>query len=258
MRSGYPSRSSVYAVSLLTIFFSLQVISQTKPSPQPDTNQAATTTTQPNRRAANNSGTNASNTPQAVEKPQIPSIEPKESFSQLTLFLFASGLALFVALLGWSDQIRGIDKDTKELESRFLEDTGINKRDFLNIVKPQSSDQQLEALAQVGARLKTRAGVDLLRTFKRWNSEWSRLENLSAWKYNLTVTLTVALFVAGVVSLFTNPSKTIRLYVFTFRTEILVLMLPMSLIAGLLGIIIYSARREKVLRSLLASIADMV
>src|SRR5579872_466092 len=33
--------------------------------------------------------------------------EPRESFSEFTLFLFASALALFVALLGWSDQIRG-------------------------------------------------------------------------------------------------------------------------------------------------------
>src|SRR4051812_11775225 len=44
--------------------------------------------------------TNQTNAPSV----NSPSTEPKESFSQLTLFLFASGLALFIALLGWSDQ----------------------------------------------------------------------------------------------------------------------------------------------------------
>jgi len=186
------------------------------------------------------------------------SCEPRDSFSQLTLFLFASGLALFAALLGWSDQIRGIYKDTRELERRFLEDTGIEKRDFLCIVKPQSPEKQLEAVTQISGKIKSRSTVDLLRTFNKWNDEWSRLEKLSVWKYNLTVTLTVTLFIAGIASLFTSPSQSMRLHFITFRSEMLILLLPMSLISWLLGIIIDSARREKALRRLLNSIADMV
>ena len=136
-----------------------------------------------------------------------PSLEPKESFSQLALFLFASGLAVFVALLGWSDQIRGIDKETRELENRFLEKTGIEKRDFLRVVKPESADQQLEALTEIvnAGRLKTKAAVDFLRAFTKRTerSPWSQIERLSVWKYNLTIALTIALFVSGIVSLFT-------------------------------------------------------
>ncbi len=195
---------------------------------------------------------------QATAPTSSTSNEPRQSFSELTLFLFASGLAILVALLGWSDQIRGIDTDTKDLERRFLEDTGINKQDFLCIVKPRSPDEQLAALTQVAEKLETGDMVVLLRTFKEWNVEWSQLERLSVWKYDLMVALTLVLFIAGIASLFSRPSQSIQLYFMTMRSEMLILLLPMAIIGLLLAIIIYSARREKRLRALLSSIADMV
>jgi hypothetical protein len=186
--------------------------------------------------------------------------DPRESFSELTLFLFASALALFVALLGWSDQIRGIDKDTKELEARFLEETGIAKRDFLCVVKPTLQGEQLLALTKLmkSGGMQSHVKVDLLSAFRAWNKEWSRLERISVWKYNLTVALTLALFVAGTISLFTHPNDQVRLHFFSARAEMLVLTLPMSLIVVLLGIIIYGSRRENALRALLDSMADKV
>lgn len=183
----------------------------------------------------------------------------QESFSQLTLFLFGSGLALFIALLGWSDQIRGIDKDTKELEERFLEKTEIDKRDFINIVKPRSADERLVALTQVltGGQIDTKDSAELLRTFTTWNREWSQIERLATWKYNLTIALTVSLFGAGIASLFTAPSQQIR-FVIMVRVEMIVLALPMTLIGLLIVIIICVARQEKALRSLLNSMSDRV
>ena len=184
----------------------------------------------------------------------------KESFSELTLFFFASGLALFVALLGWSDAIRGIDKDTKDLERQFLEDTGINKRDFLSIVKTHDPDKQLDALTSLmtSGKLRTEASVQLIGTFKKWNAEWSGLESLATWKYSLTVTLTVVLFAAGIATLFTTPREMVHLHAVDVRAELLVLMLPMLLVFVLLGMIMAGARKERSLRALLNSIAEMV
>ena len=183
-----------------------------------------------------------------------------ETFSALTLFLFASALALFIALLGWSDQIRGIDKDTQELEKRFLEETGVDKRDFLCVIKPQPPGEQLAALAKLmrSNKLHSHDEVDLLSAFKAWKKDWTQLETLSTWKYNLTVALTLMLFLAGIISLFTHPSQQVPLHFFKVRTEMLVLTLPMSLVAVLLGTIIYGARLERALRTLLESIADKV
>jgi len=186
--------------------------------------------------------------------------EPRESFSGLTLFLFASALGLFVALLGWSDQIRGINKDTKELEARFLAETGIEKRDFLCVVKPKLPGEQLAALAKLmnSGSIQSHVKVDLLSAFKAWNKEWSQLERLSVRKYNLAVALTMAFFLAGIISLFTHPGGQVRLHFFSVRSEMLVLTLPMVFVVVLLGIIIYGSRRENALRALLDSIADKV
>jgi hypothetical protein len=178
----------------------------------------------------------------------------------LTLFLFGSGFALFIALLGWSDQIRGIDKDTREMERLFMEDTGIHKRQFHCIVKPESPDQQLEVLTELvnAGKIKTADTVRLLRTFTDWKSEWSKIEKLSVWRYDLTILLTFALFVSGTTSLFTTPTGVKHLFVFAVRTEMLVLMLPMGLVLLLFAVILLSARREKQLRKLLNSMSEMV
>ncbi len=193
----------------------------------------------------------------------LATIAPQEtvkSFSELTFFLFASALALFVALLGWSDQIRGIDKDTKELETRFLKETGIEKRDFLCIVKPKIAGQQLSVLTRLlsSGKIQSHVKADLLTAFKGWYKQWSRLEELSAWKYNLTVTLTITLFVAGGISLFTRPDDYIRVYYLSVRSEMLVLIIPMLFVLALLIIIIYGSRLENSLRAILDSIADEV
>ena len=51
----------------------------------------------------------------------------------------------------------------KGIGEPFLEKTGIEKRDLLRVVGPESADQQLEALTEIvnAGRLKTKAAVDL-------------------------------------------------------------------------------------------------
>jgi hypothetical protein len=192
--------------------------------------------------------------------PSLPSTEPKESLSQLTLFLFGGGLAIFIALLAWSDQIRGIDKDTKELEQRFLEHTGIEKRHFLRIVKPESPDDRGLALTEVltAGRIKSRDSAEVLRIFTTWNREWSRIVCLSAWKYYLTITLALVFFLAGIGSLFTDPTRQVPLIFITARVEMVILVIPAIVVASLLVILVCIAVRENALRSLLNSVSDMV
>ena len=192
-----------------------------------------------------------------------PSLEPKESFS-------STGTIPIRQRPGSIRRATGLErpdtwdraKETRELENRFLEKTGIEKRDFLRVVKPESADQQLEALTEIvnAGRLKTKAAVDLLRAFTKRTerSPWSQIERLSVWKYNLTIALTIALFVSGIVSLFTTPTQKLHLHIASVRVEMVVLILPMTFIGLLLIIIVCSTAQEKTLRSLLNSMADKV
>jgi hypothetical protein len=185
---------------------------------------------------------------------------PRETFSQLTLFLFGSGLALFVALLGWSDQIRGINQDTRDLEIRFLETTRIDKTDFLSVVKPSSPEERLAALTQimVSGKAKTVANVEVLGIFTQWHKEWTKLEALFAWKYRLALTLTWTLLAAGIISLRTNPESSVSLFFFRIRADLLILAVPILLIAAILVIIAIADHRQSQFLRLLASLAERV
>src|SRR5882762_4848259 len=122
------------------------------------------------------------------ESPQTTGTET-HSFSEFTLFLFGSGVALFVALLGWSDQIRGFDKDTRELEKDFLTTTELDKQQFLSVIKAATSLDKLASLTAVmrSEKLKSADSVILLDIFKQWHEDWTHLQHVSNHKYNLTV-----------------------------------------------------------------------
>jgi hypothetical protein len=184
--------------------------------------------------------------------------EPKETFSQLTLFLFGSGLALFVALLGWSEQIRGMSHDTRDLERQFLEITRIKKKDFLSIVKPTSHEERLAALTQalVSGKPKTVEQVEVLGIFTKWHRKWTGLEALYAWKYRLTLVLTWTLFAAGVASLHTSPEATVSLPFIHARLEVLILAVPMVLILAVLVIIVAANLREGYFSQLLNELGE--
>jgi hypothetical protein len=185
---------------------------------------------------------------------------PRETFSQLTLFLFGSGLALFVALLGWSDQIRGINSDTKNLATTFVEKTKISRKHFLSAVKPASPDEQLIALTalMVSKKLTTVPNVELLSKFKQWNEQWGKLESLSSRKYDLTMALTMSLFLAGVASLFTNASSRFHIRNLSARVEVLLLIVPLLIVAALICILILASRQERLFKELLNEIEDKV
>ena len=182
------------------------------------------------------------------------------SFSELTLFLFGSGVALFVGLLAWSDQIKGMDKDTNALEGTFLTVTKLEKRQFMSVVKASTPQEELKALTAVWRTnlLVTPNYVVLLDIFKTWHEDWNHLQHVSSYKYNLTIALTISFFLSGILSLHSNPNRCIAFFSFLVREELLILMCPVLIMAVLMGMMIYSAIKEKDLRDLLIQISDMV
>jgi hypothetical protein len=185
---------------------------------------------------------------------------PPESLSQLSLFLFGSGIAFFIALLAWSDQIRTINKDVRDLEDRFLEKTGFEKSTFMRIVKPKNPDDRGFAIFQVrnSSIAKSRSAPEALRIFTKWNKEWSSIELLTSAKYYLTILLTLVLFGSGTASLFTSPSTKTSVFSVEFPVERLLLLLPAILGAILIGVIVCIAARERTLRRIVDSVSEIV
>lgn len=122
--------------------------------------------------------------------------------SDTTVFLFGSGFAIFIALLGWSEQIRGLRRETYQLQSEFLKTHGLRKADLLRAIRAQTADEQLRAFTAIMLTNKLSASaVQLLPVLRRWDTQNTRLERLQTWKYWLTVALAFVFFAAGVSSL---------------------------------------------------------
>jgi hypothetical protein len=183
-----------------------------------------------------------------------------DSFSEFTLFLFGSGLALFVALLGWSDQIRGMTNDSRDLERQFLQATGLEKKQFKDVINAKGPNEALKALTVVmrTGKLKNANSVQLLTVFKDWNRDWNHLEQITNQKYNLTIALTISFFLSGIATLYMNPKAGLAIGNFICSDELMILLCPFVLMAILIGMIIYIAARERALRKLLILISDMV
>ena len=126
-------------------------------------------------------------------------------------------------------------------------------------MKSGSPEKQLIALTQAinDGKITSKVSVEVLQSFDEYMSKLRPLERLSDRKYKMTIALTVALFVSGTASLFTNPTQHIQI-LFSVKIEMIVLIVPMILIGVLLIMTIRSAGQEKVLRSLLSSMSDMV
>jgi hypothetical protein len=118
--------------------------------------------------------------------------------SDTTVFLFGSGFAIFIALLGWSEQIRGLRRETYQLQSEFLKTHGLRKADLLRAIRAQTADEQLRAFTAIMLTNKLSASaVQLLPILRRWDTQNTRLERLQTWKYWLTVALAFVFFAAG-------------------------------------------------------------
>src|SRR2546423_5093581 len=125
---------------LFTVFATIAVASncfalqnqnkQPNPSQTQSSTPTATPATTPTERPLDTSSTMSASPSPSIASPT------HEDFSQLTVLLLASAVAFFIALLAWSDQIKGIDKDIRDLETKFQDRTGIERQIFLRIVEP--------------------------------------------------------------------------------------------------------------------------
>ena len=195
-------------------------------------------------------------------KPSIPAAPDDggrgHTFAEMTLFLFGGGVALFVALLGWSDQIKGINSDTRELERRFLTTTGIDRKVFLSVVRSESPAENLRALTEIysSGKLKTAPDIEVLGIFQNWNRKWTALERLSKWKYRLSIVLTYSLFLGGLLSLLITPHSEVQIFNFRASVPLLILIIPMLGFLGILTMITVANFKEAYFHDLLRALSE--
>lgn len=129
--------------------------------------------------------------------------------SNFAFFLFASGFGLFLALLAWGDQIRGMTRETRELERDFLQKHKLTREQFKRALGASSPTERLHGLAEImhSGKLKTVSEIEALGDFEEWLSLSDGLRRLHSQKYWLALALAVSLFLAGGLSTFLGTTS---------------------------------------------------
>ncbi len=179
--------------------------------------------------------------------------------ADLTLFLLGSGIAFLIALLAWGEQIRSLAKDTRDLQRQFQDKHNVHPGSFRTITDPSAKPvDRIFELAKIVAdgTVSEADQFALLQLFLDWKPLARRLNHQYQLKYRLTVLLTIALLVTGLLSVWLPSDARIGLCRYTFSFGRTCFVLVGSIITYQLGVLIVIARTEKRLNALLTEILE--
>ena len=166
--------------------------------------------------------------------------------------LFGAGIALLISLLAWSDQIRGLHKETLEAEQILLENRKFNYKEIKKLIRRSESPQViLDKLSEVIKKDSTENIIDLelILKYRNLDRKLQKLESLSNLKYYLIISLTACFFISGIVFPTINSSITFTFLCTTIHYSIIPFIICMLFCGFLLGFLVYLNIIEKVYRS---------
>jgi hypothetical protein len=164
---------------------------------------------------------------------------------EFDVFLLGAGMALFIALLGWSDQFRLPQKETRRIEKIFMEKLRLKTSELIPImrgaVKEMKSGEQDSFLAEIKAmakilvekKVKNKYDINLVNDFKNIEKQASELYKFYNYKYLSTIFLTVVFFISGISSSFFG---TVTIYELT--VNIISFLIPMVLITVIITLLL--------------------
>lgn len=126
------------------------------------------------------------------------------------LFL-AGALAFLIAMLGWSDQIRGTQEKTRLLEKELLTKYQFDWAVLRPLIRPDDSDgpaQRLRAVIRLlgAGALQHGDEVKLLRELEAANETRERMEAQYSFRFWLVYATCAEMFVAGFVAEYANSN----------------------------------------------------
>ncbi len=137
-------------------------------------------------------------------------------------FLIGAGLALLLALLAWSDQIRNLRRETLELEKDFSQNRHLDLRRIRTIIRTElSPGKRITALNNLvkDSQLKLTEDIDIIEQLSALDSHRHRLENLCKTKYWLVVILTHCFLVSAIVNYFIHDCSSFQVFCLAIKTE---------------------------------------
>jgi len=152
-------------------------------------------------------------------------------------FLIGTGIALLLALLGWSEQIKSWHKDTMETEKAFCEERNINWSQIRQLIRTDAP--AVKKLKVLGNLLKIEAltniqDVNLIGEFMNLDKKRSKLEDLYKIKYKLVLIMTFLFLLSGIINYFVDERCKIETFIINIPTEFIPICICVLFSIGLL------------------------
>lgn len=177
----------------------------------------------------------------------------------ITTFLLGSAVALFIALLGWSEQIRAPHRESKELEKEFMGEKGITWLDLKEIIRASTPSKRIKAYMNLmkAGKMKQSDINKQIELLKNLHESKESLEEILINKYNLTIYLTISCFIFGVLSYvlpFNIPKITDKIPV--INSDLLYLIIPFTLFLVICVKILQANKKEINFTNYIKNISD--
>ena len=166
-------------------------------------------------------------------------------------FYLGGGMAILLALVGWADQIKGLNRSARDREMELVETYGVKWGDLQVVIRPKACEDPLKRVVKLmhlfPAGLGDNVGTRLLSRFLTLETLRKRLELHYAIRYWVLLTLSAQMLVAG----FHSATNLLEL-----TWQKLYFFLSAGLTAGILLLTFELGRRDSDLQNALNSIED--
>ena len=116
--------------------------------------------------------------------------------------LLTSGFALLIVLLGWANQITSKSKETKELESEFLNKAKLKRKDYQKIIKEQGAKEDSFSALVDFLYSKEEEDVEIFEKIKNIKTNLETLDKKYSRRFWILLCMSISLFITGIASFF--------------------------------------------------------
>lgn len=161
-------------------------------------------------------------------------------------FLIGAGLALLLALLAWSDQIKNLHKETLDLEKEFSQNRSLPLRKIRKIIRSESRPaQRISAINNLlkNSEIKEKKDIEIINSLINLDPDRLNLEKLNKRKYRLVIALTYLFIISGMVNYFIIDTSSFNLFCLQIKLDFIAIS---ACIVLLLLIITFTAYLNKI------------
>jgi hypothetical protein len=139
-------------------------------------------------------------------------------------FLLASGFALLVVLVGWSNQITSRSKETKDLEQDFIAKAKVKDKDYKDMInRGESTEKSISALVDFLYSRTDESDIKAFDKITKIKKDLPILNKKYANRFWILLVTSISLIVSGI-SAYYLPDK-IKFYLVFFNLIFFIVMI---------------------------------